>query len=33
MEGLLGREAPIGDMRVRDMEDGEFGEPMEDVGG
>ena len=33
MEGLLGREAPIGDIGVGDIEDGGFGEPAEDVGG
>ena len=31
MEGLLGRETPIGD--IGDCGDSEFGEPMEDVGG
>ena len=33
MEGLLGRETPIGDVKIGDIEDGEFGEPVEDVGG
>ena len=33
MEGLLGRETPIGDIGAGDIEDSGFGEPMEDVGG
>ena len=36
MEGLLGRETPIGDTGVGDIKDcgdSEFGELIEDVGG
>ena len=32
MEGLLGREPPVGDIGVGDNEESGFGEPAEDVG-
>ena len=33
MEGLLGRETPLGDMGVGYIKESGFGEPAEDVGG